>query len=57
MFGVCAGLNIVVEKYAYRPCEMLPVWLLNSQLEFLLFSKYGAVLGRIESFIPVMGSN
>ena len=55
----CAGLNIVVEKYAYRPLRNAPrlAPLISAIGVSFIFQNMGLFWGGLKAFIPVMGSN
>ncbi|MGE5659201.1 MAG: branched-chain amino acid ABC transporter permease [Actinomycetota bacterium] len=57
--GFCAGLNIVTERYAYRPLRNAPrlAPLISAIGVSFIFQNLGLFWGGLKSFIPVMGSN
>lgn len=55
----CAGLNILVEKYAYRPLRNAPrlAPLISAIGVSFIFQNMGLFWGGLKAFFPVMGSN
>jgi len=56
---VCAGLNILTERYAYRPLRNAPrlAPLISAIGVSFIFQNLGLFWGGLRSFIPVMGAN
>ncbi|RUT04387.1 branched-chain amino acid ABC transporter permease [Dulcicalothrix desertica PCC 7102] len=56
---LCAGLNILTEKYAYRPLRNAPrlAPLISAIGVSFIFQNMGLFWGGLKSFIPVMGVN
>ncbi len=56
---VCAGLNILTERYAYRPLRNAPrlAPLISAIGVSFIFQNVGLFWGGLRSFIPVMGNN
>ena len=56
---VCAGLNILTERYAYRPLRNAPrlAPLISAIGVSFIFQNMGLFWGGLRSFIPIMGSN
>ncbi|BAZ14061.1 permease of ABC transporter,putatively for branched chain amino acuds [Calothrix sp. NIES-4071] len=56
---LCAGLNILTEKYAYRPLRNAPrlAPLISAIGVSFIFQNIGLFWGGLKSFIPVMGVN
>ena len=56
---VCAGLNIVTERYAYRPLRNSPrlAPLISAIGVSFIFQNIGLFWGGLRSFIPIMGNN
>ncbi|HEY9710932.1 MAG TPA: branched-chain amino acid ABC transporter permease, partial [Oculatellaceae cyanobacterium] len=56
---VCAGLNILTERYAYRPLRNAPrlAPLISAIGVSFIFQNIGLFWGGLKSFIPVMGAN
>lgn len=57
--GLCAGLNILTERYAYRPLRNAPrlAPLISAIGVSFIFQNVGLFWGGLKSFIPVMGGN
>lgn len=57
--GLCAGLNILTERYAYRPLRNAPrlAPLISAIGVSFIFQNLGLFWGGLKSFIPVMGAN
>jgi branched-chain amino acid transport system permease protein len=57
--ALCAGLNILTEKYAYRPLRNAPrlAPLISAIGVSFIFQNMGLFWGGLKSFIPVMGVN
>jgi branched-chain amino acid transport system permease protein len=57
--ALCAGLNILTEKYAYRPLRNAPrlAPLISAIGVSFIFQNLGLFWGGLKSFIPVMGVN
>lgn len=55
----CAGLNILTERYAYRPLRNAPrlAPLISAIGVSFIFQNMGLFWGGLKSFIPVMGTN
>src|SRR5919202_404712 len=55
----CAGLNILTERYAYRPLRNAPrlAPLISAIGVSFIFQNTGLFWGGLKSFIPVMGAN
>ncbi|OCR01560.1 ABC transporter permease [Oscillatoriales cyanobacterium USR001] len=55
----CAGLNILTEKYAYRPLRNSPrlAPLISAIGVSFIFQNMGLFWGGLRAFIPVMGTN
>jgi branched-chain amino acid transport system permease protein len=56
---LCAGLNILTERYAYRPLRNAPrlAPLISAIGVSFIFQNLGLFWGGLKSFIPVMGGN
>jgi len=56
---VCAGLNILTERYAYRPLRNAPrlAPLISAIGVSFIFQNVGLFWGGLRSFIPIMGNN
>ncbi len=56
---LCAGLNILTERYAYRPLRNAPrlAPLISAIGVSFIFQNIGLSWGGLKSFIPVMGGN
>ena len=56
---VCAGLNILTERYAYRPLRSAPrlAPLISAIGVSFIFQNIGLFWGGLRSFIPTMGTN
>jgi branched-chain amino acid transport system permease protein len=56
---VCAGLNILTERYAYRPLRNAPrlAPLISAIGVSFIFQNIGLFWGGLKSFIPIMGTN
>lgn len=56
---LCAGLNILTERYAYRPLRNAPrlAPLISAIGVSFIFQNIGLFWGGLKSFIPVMGAN
>jgi branched-chain amino acid transport system permease protein len=56
---VCAGLNILTERYAYRPLRNAPrlAPLISAIGVSFIFQNLGLFWGGLKSFIPIMGAN
>lgn len=56
---VCAGLNIITERYAYRPLRNAPrlAPLISAIGVSFIFQNLGLFWGGLKSFIPLMGAN
>ncbi len=56
---LCAGLNILTERYAYRPLRNAPrlAPLISAIGVSFIFQNMGLFWGGLRSFIPVMGAN
>jgi branched-chain amino acid transport system permease protein len=56
---LCAGLNILTERYAYRPLRNAPrlAPLISAIGVSFIFQNLGLFWGGLRSFIPVMGGN
>lgn len=57
--GLCAGLNILTERYAYRPLRNAPrlAPLISAIGVSFIFQNLGLFWGGLKSFIPIMGVN
>jgi branched-chain amino acid transport system permease protein len=57
--ALCAGLNIITERYAYRPLRNAPrlAPLISAIGVSFIFQNMGLFWGGLKSFIPVMGGN
>ncbi len=57
--ALCAALNILTEKYAYRPLRNAPrlAPLISAIGVSFIFQNLGLFWGGLKSFIPVMGVN
>ncbi|MGB3237539.1 MAG: branched-chain amino acid ABC transporter permease [Geitlerinemataceae cyanobacterium] len=55
----CAGLNLLTERYAYRPLRNAPrlAPLISAIGMSFIFQNSGLFWGGLKSFIPIMGSN
>ncbi len=55
----CAGLNILTERYAYRPLRNAPrlAPLISAIGVSFIFQNLGLFWGGLKSFIPIMGAN
>src|SRR5919202_876786 len=55
----CAGLNILTERYAYRPLRNAPrlAPLISAIGVSFIFQNLGLFWGGLKSFIPIMGTN
>lgn len=56
---LCAGLNILTERYAYRPLRNAPrlAPLISAIGVSFIFQNIGLFWGGLRSFIPIMGTN
>ena len=56
---VCAGLNILTERYAYRPLRNAPrlAPLISAIGMSFIFQNLGLFWGGLRAFIPIMGAN
>ncbi|HEY9636613.1 MAG TPA: branched-chain amino acid ABC transporter permease [Coleofasciculaceae cyanobacterium] len=56
---LCAGLNILTERYAYRPLRNAPrlAPLISAIGVSFIFQNMGLFWGGLKSFIPIMGTN
>ncbi len=56
---LCAGLNILTERYAYRPLRNAPrlAPLISAIGVSFIFQNLGLFWGGLRSFIPIMGGN
>jgi branched-chain amino acid transport system permease protein len=56
---LCAGLNILTERYAYRPLRNAPrlAPLISAIGVSFIFQNIGLFWGGLKSFIPIMGVN
>ncbi len=56
---VCAGLNVLTERYAYRPLRNAPrlAPLISAIGVSFIFQNIGLFWGGLGSFIPIMGGN
>ena len=56
---LCAGLNVLTERYAYRPLRNAPrlAPLISAIGVSFIFQNLGQFWGGLRSFIPVMGGN
>lgn len=56
--GMCAGLNIITERYAYRPLRNAPrlAPLISAIGVSFIFQNLGLFWGGLRSFIPIMGN-
>ncbi len=56
--GFCAGLNILTERYAYRPLRNAPrlAPLISAIGMSFIFQNLGLFWGGLRSFIPIMGN-
>lgn len=56
---VCAGLNVLTERYAYRPLRNAPrlAPLISAIGVSFIFQNVGLFWGGLRAFIPVMGNN
>ncbi len=56
---VCAGLNILTERYAYRPLRNAPrlAPLISAIGMSFIFLNLGLFWGGLRSFFPIMGAN
>lgn len=57
--GLCAGLNILTERYAYRPLRNAPrlAPLISAIGVSFIFQNLGLLWGGLKSFVPLMGNN
>lgn len=57
--GLCAALNVVTERYAYRPLRNAPrlAPLISAIGVSFIFQNAGLFWGGLKSFIPIMGGN
>lgn len=57
--GLCAGLNVLTERYAYRPLRNAPrlAPLISAIGVSFIFLNLGLFWGGLRSFIPIMGGN
>ncbi|NJL91153.1 MAG: branched-chain amino acid ABC transporter permease [Coleofasciculaceae cyanobacterium SM2_1_6] len=57
--GFCAGLNVLTEKYAYRPLRNAPrlAPLISAIGMSFIFQNLGLLWGGLKSFVPLMGDN
>lgn len=57
--GLCAGLNVVTERFAYRPLRNAPrlAPLISAIGVSFIFQNLGLFWGGLRSFFPVMGAN
>jgi len=57
--GFCAGLNILTERYAYRPLRNAPrlAPLISAIGVSFIFQNLGLFWGGLRSLIPIMGAN
>ncbi|HLO48062.1 MAG TPA: branched-chain amino acid ABC transporter permease [Kamptonema sp.] len=57
--GFCAGMNIITERYAYRPLRNAPrlAPLISAIGMSFIFQNMGLFWGGLRAFIPVMGTN
>ena len=56
---VCGGLNILTERYAYRPLRNAPrlAALISAIGVSFIFQNLGLFWGGLRAFIPIMGAN
>ncbi|MBF2050065.1 MAG: branched-chain amino acid ABC transporter permease [Leptolyngbya sp. IPPAS B-1204] len=56
--GMCAGLNVLTERYAYRPLRNAPrlAPLISAIGMSFIFQNLGLFWGGLRSFIPIMGN-
>lgn len=56
--GACAGLNVLTERYAYRPLRNAPrlAPLISAIGMSFIFQNLGLFWGGLRSFIPIMGN-
>jgi branched-chain amino acid transport system permease protein len=56
--GMCAGLNVLTERYAYRPLRNAPrlAPLISAIGVSFIFQNLGLFWGGLKSFIPIMGN-
>ncbi|MBW4467326.1 MAG: branched-chain amino acid ABC transporter permease [Pegethrix bostrychoides GSE-TBD4-15B] len=56
--GFCAGLNVLTERYAYRPLRNAPrlAPLISAIGMSFIFQNLGLFWGGLRSFIPIMGN-
>jgi branched-chain amino acid transport system permease protein len=56
---LCAGLNVLTERYAYRPLRQAPrlAPLISAIGVSFIFQNVGLFWGGLRAFIPVMGGN
>ncbi len=56
---ICAALNILTERYAYRPLRNAPrlAPLISAIGVSFIFQNIGLFWGGLKSFIPIMGTN
>lgn len=56
--GMCAGLNVLTERYAYRPLRNAPrlAPLISAIGVSFIFQNLGLFWGGLRSFIPIMGN-
>jgi branched-chain amino acid transport system permease protein len=56
--GLCAGLNVLTERYAYRPLRNAPrlAPLISAIGMSFIFQNLGLFWGGLRSFIPIMGN-
>lgn len=56
--GLCAGLNVLTERYAYRPLRNAPrlAPLISAIGVSFIFQNVGLFWGGLKAFIPIMGS-
>lgn len=57
--GLCGGLNILTERYAYRPLRNAPrlAPLISAIGVSFIFQNLGLFWGGLKAFIPIMGNN
>src|ERR687885_830994 len=57
--GMCAGINITIERFAYRPLRNAPrlAPLISAIGVSFILQNTGLFWGGLKSFIPVMGAN
>lgn len=56
--GLCAGLNVLTERYAYRPLRNAPrlAPLISAIGVSFIFQNLGLFWGGLRAFIPIMGN-